>query len=490
MGNRRRLIWTLSLALLTAGCSLSTAINHQALDYFDANDTAANQIILLNIIRARYGAPLHFSELSQIRGQLSVGASASATFPFGPFSHATTVPRRLGTLGLTVSSAPSFDISSLDTKDFTQGVMTPITPQTVEFFLDEGIDSRMVLLLLVSGIYRNEASEMVLNAPESSRVVCYTKRPAPLASPFATVPAPHGAFAIMAGEQPCPDGTAQETREPEFYTYLRAIDSIPRLYAVTAMQPGKSVGPPFALDIARQLKTVSNINPQKYSLQMVRTGPNAGKYQLVQKSSGTQIVLCGTDPGGTAHVVSALAATPGTVRVRKSACDPAAAPDDDDDMSSTGPADEVTIGVTPGTYVLKLRSTLEVIQYVGALLALQDRETFDDPSKNPTQIPQCITLQPQTRENGFAHATCTGDGELFHVLDSTGVLTASPAVIRYDGAGYALPLPPTCSDASEIECDPTKYDHTLQTMAMISLLLNQNKSAQDKATTPAVQAVP
>jgi hypothetical protein len=98
----------LLLALLCpwlSACSLSPAINHQALDYFRANDLAANQIILMNILRAKDGAPLHFSELSQIRGQLSVQAAASSTFPFGPIAHATQLPRRLATLGLTVSSA-------------------------------------------------------------------------------------------------------------------------------------------------------------------------------------------------------------------------------------------------------------------------------------------------------------------------------------------------------------------------------------------------
>jgi hypothetical protein len=140
---------------------MGETINRQVFDYFRVNDLASNQIILLNILYARDAAPLHFSELSQIRGQLSANITASATFPFSAINHATVAPCDLGTLGATASSSPSFDIASLDTKDFTTGVMTPITPQAVKFFLDEGIDYRMVLMLLVSGIRPASSPELV-----------------------------------------------------------------------------------------------------------------------------------------------------------------------------------------------------------------------------------------------------------------------------------------------------------------------------------------
>ncbi|HEX3995903.1 MAG TPA: hypothetical protein VHX39_32440, partial [Acetobacteraceae bacterium] len=127
-------------------------MSHQIFDYYQVNDQAANQIILLNVLYARDGAPLHFSELSQVRGQLTASASAATTFPYSAINHATMVPRNLATIGASVSTSPSFDIASLDTKDFTAGVMAPITPDAVRFFLNEGIDYRLVLLLLASGI--------------------------------------------------------------------------------------------------------------------------------------------------------------------------------------------------------------------------------------------------------------------------------------------------------------------------------------------------
>jgi len=475
------------LCPLLSACSLSPVINHQALDYFQANDLAANQIILLNILRAKEGAPLHFSELSQIRGQLTVAASASTTLPYGPVSHATQLVRKLGTFGVTISSAPSFDISSLDTKDFTDGVMTPISPQTAEFFLDEGIDYRMVLMLLVSGIRPAGSNEMLLNAPESSREVCYKEQPAYNATPVGDVKTT--SFSVTSVSNGC----AKQYREPEYFTFLRVIDNIPQgaLYPVSVPQLPRPVGAPFSLDMGKNLKTITGIDPTKYTLTQIKSGPDKGKFQLMRASKGSSIVLCEAT-ASVPVVVSALENNDGAeVQVPANACDPNQGGDADDSEAGTPPAKPITIGKDSGTFVLKLRSTLEVIQYVGQVLALQDRLTYDDPSYNPDHIEQCITLQTQRREGGDAKPTCTGGGELFHLQNTSGEVDLSSVGINSAGQTWSLPPPVDCAAVGFSDCsDPEKYDHTLETMSIIALLLNQNKSAKDINTTPAVQAVP
>jgi hypothetical protein len=468
------------VAPLLAGCSLSPVISHQTLDYFKANDLASNQIILLNILRAKDGAPLHFSELSQIRGQLSVGTTDSATIPFGSVGVATTKPRNLASIGISVSTAPSFDIASLDTKDFTDGVMTPITPRTAEFFLDEGIDYRMVLMLLVSGIRPAGAEEMLLNAPDSARMVCYTKRESANAPPVL--------FSIVAGSANCP-----VQPELEYFTFLRVINNLNRLYPVSVKLPGRLVGPPFALNIGQNLRAVTGIDPSKYSLGEVRSGPDKGKFQLMASSHENTIVLCEAAPGGPRPVSALTAGDGGDVRVPDDACDPSRGATDDDDADA-GPAasrGETVIGEAPGTFVLKLRSTLEVIQYVGQIVALQQRETYDNPAGNPRQLPQCITLEPEEREAGAARPTCGRGGELFNLRTGPRLFDTDAVSVDYDGSRWALPPPPTCGDGDLDDCAyPDRYDHTLETMSIISLLLNQNKSAADIARTPAVQSVP
>jgi hypothetical protein len=438
---------------------MSEAINHQVFDYYQVNDLASNQIILLNILYARDGAPLHFSELSQIRGQLSANVTASTTFPFGSINHATVAPRNLGTLGATVSSSPSFDIASLDTKDFTTGVMAPISGHEIEFFLNEGIDYRMALMLFVSGIRPTNSAETVLNAPNDSRKVC--------------IGAPHAvgsnaeltSFRIVASIETC------ETPLSEFFAFLDIVNHINRLYPVSVMRSPRPMGPPFTLTMSTNLRAITSIDPTKY---MLRKLPS-GQYQLMTVPHASVVILCEATPTA-ARVVSVLSNSDGTpTRVRADACTTHRG--FDEDAAETEPPNAmVTIGVTPGTFDLKLRSTLEVIQYVGQILAFQEAETARFP-----QFPErCVTLQfiPHDR----SHNTCAG-AVLIRLLNTTGTNAPSDFNVSYNGQRWSLPTPHTCPDSEHC-------DHSTETMSIISLLLNRNKSAKDIASTPAVQVVP
>jgi hypothetical protein len=55
--------------------------------------------------------------------------------------------------------------------------------------------------------------------------------------------------------------------------------------------------------------------------------------------------------------------------------------------------------------------------------------------------------------------------------------------VEYDGRRWSIPAAHTCLDVA-------RCDHSAETMSIISLLLNRNKSAKDIASTPAVEVVP
>jgi hypothetical protein len=59
----------------------------------------------------------------------------------------------------------------------------------------------------------------------------------------------------------------------------------------------------------------------------------------------------------------------------------------------------------------------------------------------------------------------------------------SDVSVLYHGDRWSLPRSHTCQDREQ--CDLSQ-----QTMSIISLLLNRNKSAKDIGSTPAVQVVP
>jgi len=446
-----RVGFLLLCAVFLASCSLSPILDQDVVDYFRVNDLASNRTILLNLLRAKDSAPLHFSELSQVRGQVTLAATTGASFPFGPYSHATQVPRDLLTMSGNVSSAPSFDVVSLDTQDFTKGVMTQITPETARFFLDEGRDYRIVLLMLASGIRFGGNTETLLNAPNSSRVVCfkyYLRQ-----NKFSA----DNKYEIQQPEEPCTG-----TKEREFYGFLRAINNMGRIYAVSAHQ-SHPIGKPFALDVKQDLKNIVAMDPAKYSLKNLQSG----LVQLQSTGGEASTILCAEGANGAApKVVGTFASRDEAIAdVPQSACIPGGRAKGDGDEQN------VEVGSATDTFVVTLRSTLGVINYIGQIMAFQDLET----SSNPNGLERCVTLE----YDSLYGPTCNR-GALFHLLRDTAPVAES---VEYGGKFWSLPDPAVC-----IAGQPC--DHTLEAMSMVSLLLNQNKSSKDISKTPAFEAVP
>jgi hypothetical protein len=100
---------------------------------------------------------------------------------------------------------------------------------------------------------------------------------------------------------------------------------------------------------------------------------------------------------------------------------------------------------------------------------------------HPDRPERCITVEPQP--SAPTTATCNG-GALFHLQHVDSLLDPEVVSVQYDDQDWSLPTPQPCADPDN------NCDHTLETMSIISLLLNQNKSSKEIATTPAVQAVP
>jgi hypothetical protein len=127
---RRAIIVSLfALGMGLAGCAGLRPVPENIADY-SSNYSAvmerfADQEIVLNILRARDGRPLHFSELSQVTGSLQTQLSASVSAPFGRYlSDAKTADS--GVLGYQFQSNPTFQTSPLDTEAFQIGMLQPV----------------------------------------------------------------------------------------------------------------------------------------------------------------------------------------------------------------------------------------------------------------------------------------------------------------------------------------------------------------------------
>jgi hypothetical protein len=104
------------------------------MSYDDIIEDTTNKLLLLNILRARDKAPLHFADIPLIHESIQQTASLQAVVPFGVPRSSTL--RDTATAAMGVQMAPSFDVVHLDSKDFVTGIASPIDPRFVKYSID------------------------------------------------------------------------------------------------------------------------------------------------------------------------------------------------------------------------------------------------------------------------------------------------------------------------------------------------------------------
>ncbi|MFN8095610.1 MAG: hypothetical protein U0599_25910 [Vicinamibacteria bacterium] len=138
----------LGTALAASGCVSAAQISQRTVNYNVAVESARNEMLLLNVIRARERRAMVFTGLTRISGSLRKEAQVgiAGTVGQGMPNNAAVAP------SFGVSDAPSFDIAVLDSQEFTRGIMTPITFELVEYFWDQGYPREILLYLGVERV--------------------------------------------------------------------------------------------------------------------------------------------------------------------------------------------------------------------------------------------------------------------------------------------------------------------------------------------------
>jgi hypothetical protein len=447
--------------LALAGCgSMSPEVAADVLAYHETADVTANRIILLNVLRARDNAPLHFGELSLQHGQVSEQAGVLFTQPVGEIPKSTSLPRASIAPAVTLGDQVAFDLGTLDTQNFTQGVTAPIAPKMLKYFLDSGIDHRLVMMLLVSGVRLSGGQEAIANFPRSERVVCY---PDGLPSSGA-MPARYEMRTQNEDLSDCP------SHEGEFLAALRVLNGLRRIYAVS-YRPFIPIGAPFLPDTTRSLHDLLALDPAK---QGVRPAPG-GRLQLGLLTPEDKIVLCEQAPastagrGAAAPQVTAQGTAQGTMPADIATTPTEICGATNASVVIVDDAQQSATSTMPG---FELRSTLGIFSFLGQVLGSQE-----DRSKPGQDV--CIRLDAEAARTRTAE--CDKGQVLFHL---TGDRAAARFGVDYDGRFWGVPNAAPCVNSAKF------CDHTLETMSMLSLLLNLNKSARDIPSTPAVQVVP
>src|SRR5690348_958812 len=110
-----------SAAMMLGGCALQTdSIRTDMTDYANVLEEAADKALVVNVLEARDGAPMHFVAFPKINGQLKAAASLQSAIPFvgDRFGKPSVTVNGSETPNISVESTPTFEVTSLDTKEF------------------------------------------------------------------------------------------------------------------------------------------------------------------------------------------------------------------------------------------------------------------------------------------------------------------------------------------------------------------------------------
>lgn len=141
------LLWAL-LMVLSHGCAFEKDFARDATLYNKTVERVGNELLLLNILRAKERRPMYFTGFTQIRGNRSGSVSSKAAFPFGGGDGNSYT----GDLSGSISSSPSFDLAVLDSQKFISGITAPISSELLKYYWDQGWPREMLLYLCVREI--------------------------------------------------------------------------------------------------------------------------------------------------------------------------------------------------------------------------------------------------------------------------------------------------------------------------------------------------
>ena len=147
------------LAMALAGCTTPGAMSHTALDFNETVARASDSQILLNIVRATYRNPTHYSAITQVRDSRTIQgtAGATATIPFGPDSLLGYIAAP--TVSATGSLAPTMDVAPLDNKEAASGLFHPVDPQIPLTYWQQAWPPMVLLFLFVDDMTINDAAK-------------------------------------------------------------------------------------------------------------------------------------------------------------------------------------------------------------------------------------------------------------------------------------------------------------------------------------------
>jgi hypothetical protein len=494
---------SLGLSMLLCGCGFSPAImKSDSISFGEVIEDTTNKLLVVNVLRARDKAPLHFSDIPVIRESMQQSASLGVLDVSGPVAGTTQRNSRTGILGLQFS--PSFELTHLQSKDFITGISSPIDPKIVKYWLDRGLDRRIVLLLFFS------SAEIVETRSENGPVNTIKI----MNSPRDAIDVIHGRKQAFSG----PEALKCDT-QTDFERYLKLLNLVRTFFANT-FRERRLLAKGMNLDPEKDSKNLQNFAALDQSKVQLVYDKGLSAYSLYALSSEQKVAFCFYDdrtaPGLPPPQYGVLQAGGERVSDRRSCYQSVVdAPVEDStkpQLSETpvffrGPAEvkqesrfceiyNQIARVTPRTtdadgyprlqVRLHIRSVGEIFQFLGDLVHYQDEvRNYLESEPRPR-----LTLNTPVTFGYCPDDPGPGCNDIFFRLD--GDPGNARFTLTYRDADYAVANINALKGAPRtvVSGNTQPKDHTLEILSVLHQLVNLNKSASDIRATPSVQVLP
>ncbi|MBI4203952.1 MAG: hypothetical protein HY527_02900, partial [Betaproteobacteria bacterium] len=272
----RRVILAFCLSVWLGGCAISPGvIKSDTLAFGEVIEETTNKLLVFNLLRARDKAPLHFADIPLMRESMQQSFSFS-WLDFIGASRAPPSTRDSVSMGTSIQKTPSFDLNHLHSKDFITGISSPIDPKIVKYWLDRGLDRRIVLLLFFSAV------EIVETRSEKGPV-----------NTIRIMNSPRDAIDIIK-QRKGPPAAVEALRcdtQSDFERYLKLFNTLQTFFAHSYRERrliarGVSPGAP---EDSKNLQKFAALDQSKMQLVLDR---NRGTYSLYSLSSEQKIAFC------------------------------------------------------------------------------------------------------------------------------------------------------------------------------------------------------
>jgi hypothetical protein len=149
----------------TVGCVSPIALDRAVMAYDMTTADSVSKQLLLNIARARYNQPMHFTAVSNIAATYRFGVSTGV----GPALTGDRGALLLPIIGSAAEENPTISISPMQGEEFTQRLLTPFQEQKLTLLLRQGYD--------VDALLRLMGAQILLDQGSPATTTAYNNRP-------------------------------------------------------------------------------------------------------------------------------------------------------------------------------------------------------------------------------------------------------------------------------------------------------------------------